>query len=396
MDSRIDDWQEGPGLVDSMRRYWWLVASITLLAAVAASVWSFTQPVLYQGVVRLYLDTSANQTDPGRIIQTQSNFLTSPEVLDRALALDGNRMSRTELERRLTVEPAGNADVITIKVLDATRVQAGALAESVARAYRESVDRQSVGAARLAVAALVQRQEQLADEIDTLHAQLRADPGNQRLLAIQRAKQVQLAKVSSQMESVRDRASRPAPLLWPSSLIESPTVPKDPVQPKPLRSAILGAFAGLVVSAGLAWWLNGRGAQNRRLPEPRAAGRIDARTEPTTKPEPTARPEPSDKPELAADGAHPGSSTTTLSAATGDSEASPRPGGWDQRDGGVPLTPRELEVLALLRHGLANKQIARRLGISERTVKAHLTSVFSHLGVKDRRQASLWADRHGL
>ena len=41
------------------------------------------------------------------------------------------------------------------------------------------------------------------------------------------------------------------------------------------------------------------------------------------------------------------------------------------------LTPREAEVLALVREGLANKQIARRLGISERTVKAHLTSTFA-------------------
>jgi DNA-binding NarL/FixJ family response regulator len=60
------------------------------------------------------------------------------------------------------------------------------------------------------------------------------------------------------------------------------------------------------------------------------------------------------------------------------------------------LTPRELEVLALVRTGLANKQIARRLGISERTVKAHLTSVFTGIGVADRTQAALWAERHGV
>ena len=47
-----------------------------------------------------------------------------------------------------------------------------------------------------------------------------------------------------------------------------------------------------------------------------------------------------------------------------------------------------------MRQGLANKQIARRLGISERTVKAHLTSVFSAIGVLDRTGAALWAQRH--
>ncbi len=60
------------------------------------------------------------------------------------------------------------------------------------------------------------------------------------------------------------------------------------------------------------------------------------------------------------------------------------------------LTPRESEVLVLVRQGLANKQIARRLGISERTVKAHLTSVFQRIGVVDRTQAALWAERNGL
>jgi DNA-binding NarL/FixJ family response regulator len=62
----------------------------------------------------------------------------------------------------------------------------------------------------------------------------------------------------------------------------------------------------------------------------------------------------------------------------------------------VDLTRRETEVLGLVRQGLANKQIARRLGISERTVKAHLTSTFQRIGVTDRTQAALWAERHGI
>jgi DNA-binding NarL/FixJ family response regulator len=55
------------------------------------------------------------------------------------------------------------------------------------------------------------------------------------------------------------------------------------------------------------------------------------------------------------------------------------------------LTQREREVLQLLADGLPNKQIALRLGITERTVKAHLTSVFQAIGVTDRMQAALWA-----
>jgi len=60
------------------------------------------------------------------------------------------------------------------------------------------------------------------------------------------------------------------------------------------------------------------------------------------------------------------------------------------------LTDREREVLSLVGEGLPNKQIGRRLGISEKTVKAHLTSAFRTIGVDDRMQAGIWARNHGL
>jgi DNA-binding NarL/FixJ family response regulator len=60
------------------------------------------------------------------------------------------------------------------------------------------------------------------------------------------------------------------------------------------------------------------------------------------------------------------------------------------------LTPREREVLLMVTEGLPNKLIARRLEISEATVKAHLTRIFERIGVSDRTQAALWAERHRL
>jgi len=58
------------------------------------------------------------------------------------------------------------------------------------------------------------------------------------------------------------------------------------------------------------------------------------------------------------------------------------------------LSTRERQVLGLVARGLANKQIGRQLGISERTVKAHLGQVFRQLGVPDRTSAALWARDH--
>ncbi|MFN8148222.1 MAG: response regulator transcription factor [Candidatus Nanopelagicales bacterium] len=60
-------------------------------------------------------------------------------------------------------------------------------------------------------------------------------------------------------------------------------------------------------------------------------------------------------------------------------------------DPAAGLSPRELDVLRLVAQGLANKQIASRLGISERTVKGHLGRVFREIGVADRTSAALWA-----
>jgi DNA-binding NarL/FixJ family response regulator len=77
----------------------------------------------------------------------------------------------------------------------------------------------------------------------------------------------------------------------------------------------------------------------------------------------------------------PRAATTVLSA-----RSAPNPVG--------ALSAREREVLGLLVEGLPNKLIARRLGISEKTVKTHLTAVFRAIGVTDRTQAALWAERN--
>jgi DNA-binding NarL/FixJ family response regulator len=60
------------------------------------------------------------------------------------------------------------------------------------------------------------------------------------------------------------------------------------------------------------------------------------------------------------------------------------------------LTPREREVLALIGRGYANKRIALELGLSEKTIKTHVSHVLSKLGVTDRTAAALYAVRTGL
>jgi DNA-binding NarL/FixJ family response regulator len=86
------------------------------------------------------------------------------------------------------------------------------------------------------------------------------------------------------------------------------------------------------------------------------------------------------------------------SAAGGDVPIDPRvarallPAPADRPD--HALSARELQVLRLVATGMANKQIAKALGISDRTVKVHVGNVFRRIGVTDRTSAALWARDH--
>lgn len=61
-----------------------------------------------------------------------------------------------------------------------------------------------------------------------------------------------------------------------------------------------------------------------------------------------------------------------------------------------PLTPRESEVLRWLARGYSNKDIAEQMGVSEMTVKTHVSNTLSKLQLKSRTQAALWAIKYGF
>jgi DNA-binding NarL/FixJ family response regulator len=69
---------------------------------------------------------------------------------------------------------------------------------------------------------------------------------------------------------------------------------------------------------------------------------------------------------------------------------------WCGGDADLPLTSRKMDIIRLVARGLANKEIARRLSISERTVEAHLEQVRNQLGLHNRAQIAAWAVSNGL
>jgi len=77
-------------------------------------------------------------------------------------------------------------------------------------------------------------------------------------------------------------------------------------------------------------------------------------------------------------------------------ESASEPTGAQDEPGPELLTARELEILRLAAEGGSNPEVARRLWITEQTVKFHLTNVFRKLGVSSRAEAARWARAHGV
>ncbi|HEX3210989.1 MAG TPA: hypothetical protein VH016_00355, partial [Actinomycetota bacterium] len=148
-----------------MLRHKWLVALAVLLGLVAAYGWSARQPERYEATLQLFLSPGVGQgietngdIDPDRVLRNQVELLNSAAVLDKAVALSDRPITRSQLKSSLSVEAAGDADVITIRVLDATPEGAKYLAELMPRAYQRMLSQR----ARLRIAEIQKTQNQLA------------------------------------------------------------------------------------------------------------------------------------------------------------------------------------------------------------------------------------------
>jgi capsular polysaccharide biosynthesis protein len=258
----MDGWIEGPGLPQSVWRYKWLVGGLVLLGILTASLLSAAQPTRYEGVVRIYLTAEESASNyPERIVMSHAQFIESPAVSDRVISLSGNRLTGKELERQLTVEPSADGDFITIRARDTTPSNAAELADAVYLAYRQIVSEQRKAAANGTIAALQGVQRSLASELAQINEQQRTD-NSPALQAEEQAKKRQMAATANQIEKISSEAAGTA--VPPPALEDKAAVPDEPVQPKPLRAAVVGAVVGLVIGVALAWLLAARRRVRRR------------------------------------------------------------------------------------------------------------------------------------
>jgi capsular polysaccharide biosynthesis protein len=244
---------EGPGLPQSIWRYKWLVGGLVVLGILIAFLLSAAQPTRYEGIVRIYLtaeEVAAGDTE--RTVMSHAQFVESPTVADRVIALTGNRLTRKEFEKRLKVEPAADANFITIRALDTTPENAAGLANAVDLAYRQILSEQRRAAANQTIAALEAVQARLASELTQIQQQRRAND-SPAFQAEEQAKRREMEATANKIEETSADAAGSPPVLQ-----DTAAVPDEPVQPKPLLAAAIGALVGLVIGVALAWLLAAR------------------------------------------------------------------------------------------------------------------------------------------
>jgi hypothetical protein len=265
------DWDAGPSIVDSLLRHKWLVALAVLLGLVAAYGWSARQPERYEATLQLFVTqpVDANSdVDPDRILRNHVERLNSAAVLDQAVDMSDRPITRGQLKSSLSVEAAGDADLITIRVLDATPEGAKYLAELMPRAYQRTLSQRS----RLRIDEAQKTQNQLEDELDQIAAKLRAKPGDQSLEADRTAVQQNLDRVA--LEKQQAQQADATVLATLGGLGDEAVVSDEPAQPQPKRAAAVGALLGLAISVALVSWRTGQqlrggaaGAQPAEIPE---------------------------------------------------------------------------------------------------------------------------------
>jgi uncharacterized protein involved in exopolysaccharide biosynthesis len=187
--------------------------------------------------------------------------MSSAPVLQRAVERSGSRISVATLRRRLQVEVAPDADLLTIRVLDSTATGAAQLASAVAAAYDQVLAQQWRESFRVRVRQLQNLQSALQARLAQAEGELARNPNDSRLRAQCRALTDQDREILTQLR-VLERG-RPG-LVW-----ERAAVPKQPtISPSPGRAMAIGMLLGLLAAAVLVWWRTRRQGPTSRSSAP--------------------------------------------------------------------------------------------------------------------------------
>jgi hypothetical protein len=256
-------------LLDSLWRHKWLVALAVLLGMVVAYGWSARQPARYEATLQMDFSSvvaqGASDQDPQRLLQNQVQLLNSPAVLSQVGVLSDPPLTRAQVKDRVSVESAGDSDIITIHALDATPAQAAGLAELVPRAYQRVLGER----AKRTEVSLQRAQQQAAAKFAKAEKALQAAPRDANLQVDRDVARAALLRAAEATEAATRLGGVEAVLA--AAQDNDAEVGDGPAQPQPARAAAVGALLGLAVGVALVSWRTGQQLRGAGAPAARPA-----------------------------------------------------------------------------------------------------------------------------
>jgi Mrp family chromosome partitioning ATPase/capsular polysaccharide biosynthesis protein len=265
--------REGPGLVESALRAWWVLLLAGALAGIAGYALSNLQPVRYHAQARILLsdpreagvfrEFSREHGGSERHVRKQAELVQTAVVLERALAALEDERTVEELREDFEVVPAPDVDLLVLNARDATPQRAADVANAIGQAYEEVVSERL----RETAASFVQELERTAGElrrrIAAAESRLEVAGQDPAATAERDAAATQLAAIEVRIEQIAVDAA-----LYGSGvqLFDGARPPDAPVQPRPRRDAAGLALLGAGIAGVVSWYRAGT-RQVLRSPE---------------------------------------------------------------------------------------------------------------------------------
>lgn len=260
-----DPEDDGPGVLDALRRYRIGVILTVVLGALTGLGLSLLQPTRYAAETRVFLEDPSTYEiferggsglDEERRVRNAAELALTDAVARRVADLLRTRLPIDELRERYTAEAATDQDLFVITALDPTPEGAVRFADIVADAYAEEIREQNSRATDTIIADLEAQLEPLQDELDQLRRDL--DPDGAQYPDQQDRREVltdQVGNLEGEIQRLRvERSSFDDGL----RLIDRAALPTSPVQPQPARAAAAAGLVALAIASGVAWWRNRR------------------------------------------------------------------------------------------------------------------------------------------
>lgn len=250
----------GPGLLESIWRYRFLVALITILGGLGGFLYAAQQPPIYEASARLLLKDprpelfadlqGAASLDLRRYVRNQVEVIRTGIVYPTASELVDGRWSATAMADLVQAEADPENDLLIITASEFSGEGAAALANAVAEAYGIHTRAEMAESSGAAIAELRETNSELREDLRSI-----GDPADDAVDAAAEAERTATVTQITNNESLIAQLGTAAAMFDDGVEIMAPAVaPEQPVRPRPKMAMAAGVLLSFALAGGLAWW----------------------------------------------------------------------------------------------------------------------------------------------